>query len=188
MTLKACKSDPVYDAPRVAKLLGLQFSEDELEGPGLPPPALEGFVTFVDPGWSIVRLREAVTGKGQIFNAQSWYNTQEDFAKLEEQPRYRQLRMEAVTDSFDKTFANQQKLLLPDEEVPLGRVVIMGMVLHFISTGERLFPTSYVRCKDKDSDGYRVYVGDFDDAGLHVHSGWVGHPSSFIGLAGVRKF
>jgi hypothetical protein len=186
MTLKACKSDPVYDARRVAELLGLQFSEEELNAFGTLPESLEDFVTFFDPGWSLLRLRETVAGKGTIFYPQSWYNTQ-DFVTLEGPPRYRQLRMEAMKDSFDKTFADQQKLLLPDEEVPLTRVVVMGMVLHFLVAKERLFPTSYVRCQDKASGGDRVSVGHFDGAGLHVHSDWDDNPDSSIGLASARK-
>ena len=185
-TITQLTDGPAYDAGHVSKLLGIGYTAEELASFGTPPRSLPDRVTFFDPGWSIVRLREAVTGKGQIFYAQSWYNTQ-DFATLEDQPRYRQLRMEAVKDSFSKIFADQQKLLLPDEEVPLARVVVMGMVIHFLSTGERLFPTSYVRCQDQGSDGSRVYVGRFAGAGLRVGGPWDDDPYSDIGLASARK-
>jgi hypothetical protein len=69
--------------------------------------AREGYVTFFDPGWSIVSLRFAVSGKG-IFYPQNWH-ANEPFAKLEG-PRYRQLQMTAVSDSFGKTFAEQTAL------------------------------------------------------------------------------
>jgi hypothetical protein len=176
----------VYDASRVAELSGITYSPEEIAGFGLPPPTLDGFVTFFDSGWPLLRLRNAVATKGKIFYPQRWYDTQE-FAEVKEKPRYRQIRMAAVKDSFNKTFADQQTLLPPDEEVPLARQVIMGTVLHFLATGERLFVASYVRCRDKGSDSIRVGIGFFDGAGLFVGSVWDGSPDSYVGLASARK-
>ena len=165
---------PVYDVRTVEKLLNFQYSVAEFDSIGKPPDALPGFVTFFDPGWSLQQLRASVADKGHIFYPQTWYDN-EPFAKLEEPPRYRQLRMDAVKGSFGRTFAEQRAVLSGDEEVPLARVVIMAMVIYFLATGERLFPTYYVRCRDLASDGNRVYVGNFDR-------------DSDIGLASSRKF
>ncbi len=171
----------VHDAPTVSRILGLPF---ESKGPA---PAAIGFVTFYDPGWSILYLRHFVVKKRSKFSPQTWYDD-EPFAKLAELPGYRQLRMTPVPGSFGKTFAEQRALLRADEEIPSARAVVMGMVLHFLTTHERLFPNHWVRCSDKDSDGDRVYVGGFDRDGLSVSSDWDDYRDSGIGLASSRKF
>jgi hypothetical protein len=178
----------VYDALRVTQLVSLPSSEEERKAIGKPPDPQKGFLTFFDPGWSILDLRTAVAGKEvPVFYKQDWYDNQ-DFALKTEPPRWRQIRMEAVPNSFSKSFDAQQKLLAKDEEVALARVVILGMVLHFLATGERLFPTYWVRCLDKSADGDRVYVGDFVGIGLGVYRVWRAVPVSDIGLACARKF
>jgi len=48
-----------------------------------PLAELDGFVTFFDPGWSILHLREAVGAKGMSFYPQNWYDN-EPFAKTRE--------------------------------------------------------------------------------------------------------
>jgi hypothetical protein len=178
---------PIHDAVLAAALLGIQYTAEDLAAFGAPPPPAPGSLTFFDPGWSILRLRDAVANKGTIFYQQSWYDTQ-DFATMEEQSRYRQLRVEAVEGSFSKTFADQQGLLPSDEEVPPARVVIMGMVLHFLATGQRLFPGYWVRCQDQSSDGYRVWVGHFHRSGLGVFRDPDENRSADLGLAAARNF
>ena len=181
-------SAPVYDAARVAALLGIEYSAKQFAAFGPPPDPLEGFITFFDPGWSILRLREAVAGKGStIFFPQSWYDT-EPFAQLEDKARYRQVLSEPLSASFRKTFAEQQTLLANDEEVPLARVVGVGVVAHFLATGRRLFADCYVRTGDRFSDGYRVLVGYFDRDGLDVYDAcWGGSRHDNVWLAVSRK-
>jgi len=180
---------PVYDVRTVEKLLNFQYSVAEFDSIGKPPDALPGFVTFFDPGWSIAQLRKEVADRATIFYPQDWYNNL-SFAKLEEPSRYRQLQMDAVKDSFGRNFAEQQSLLSPDDEIPTARVVVMGMVIHFLATGERLFPNCCVRCADETSSDYRyrVLVGYFDRGGLDVHSCWDDGRDSGVGLASSRKF
>ena len=67
---------PLYDAKTVASLLGIQYSEQELTGFGPSPDALPGYITFFDPGLSLLHLRETVCGKGIIFYPQDWYENQ----------------------------------------------------------------------------------------------------------------
>jgi hypothetical protein len=173
---------PSYAAGRV-----IRFLELAIQPCGLQPKPLPGFVTFYDPGWSIVRLRSVDTKKGTIFYPQTWYDN-EPFATFEEPARYRQLRMAAVPDSFDKNFKEQQALLPADEEVPSARVVVMGMVIHFLATDERLFPNVWVRCIDNDSDGLRIYVDPFRPDGLRIYGGWHVSRGGDLGLASSRKF
>jgi hypothetical protein len=187
-------SAPVYDGAAVARLYALFFRVEEfvelsvqqLSSYGSPPPGLNGYVTFFDPGCSLLTLRKVIRGVG-IIRSQDWYEY-EPFAMLEEQPRYRQLQMEAVKDSFRKTFAEQQALVPPDADIPRARVVVMAMAVHCLASGERLFFDYCVRCQDKDSGGDSVCVGDFDRDGLRVSGRWDDRRDSGIGLASCRKF
>ena len=178
---------PVYDAQTVGSLLGITYTEDELAGFGPPPDPLPGFVTLFDPGWSVIRLRKAVSAQGQVFFPQDWYD-REPFAALEAAPRYRQVRATPVPDSLRKTFDEQLTLLPGGEEVPPARVVVAALVTHFLATGERLLPDVWVRCADKTSRGSRVVVGIFDSVGLGVYVDWGGLRSGSGGLASARKF
>ena len=96
--------------------------------------------------------------------------------------------MEAVKDSFGKTFAEQQALLLADEEVPMARTVVMGMVVHYLATGQRLYPNCWVRCRDTATSVYRVGVGGFHSGGFGVGGYWDGDRPDYLGLAASRKF
>jgi hypothetical protein len=174
---------PVYDVQQVNQILS--YPAEQFAKFGKPPDARPGFVTFFDPGWSILRLRQLVADKG-IFYPQYWYDN-ELFVKLEAPSRFRQLRIEAVTDSFGQTFAEQQAIVPPDMEIPSARVVVTAIVIHFLATGERLFPTYDVRCADQLSDGSRVSVGDFD-SGFAVRSCWDDRRYDLLGLASSRKF
>ncbi len=177
---------PVYDAAAVATLLAVEFTPEQLAGFGPPPEPVPGFVTFLDPGWSIVALRAAVEGKGRVFYPQVWYNAQ-PFAQAEDSPRYRQVRMEPLPDSTRKTFDEQVALTPADEEVLTARAVVAALVIHFLGTGERLLLGFWVRCADKTSAGSRVDVGHFDSLGLYVLVGWDGHRVVNVGSASARK-
>jgi hypothetical protein len=184
-------SAPFYDALHVARVFGFDNPEVTLKtfySTDPSPKPVASFITFFDPGWSIVHLRATIANKRTIFYPQTWYDN-EPFAKIEELPRYRQLRMRAIKDSFGKSFDEQHALLLPnDEEVPEARVVMMGMVIHFLATGERLFPTHCIRCIDKISAGGHVVVGNFVSDGFHVNRFWDDNRVSFLGLAPAQKF
>jgi hypothetical protein len=185
MTEATSQTAPVYDANAVAHLINVRFGNAELANFGNLPLAINGFITFFDPGLSIVELRARVDSK--LFYPQDWYNS-EPFAKLEGPPCYRQVRMQAVKNSFGKTFVEQQALVAPDEEIPTARVVLMGMAIHFLATVDRHFPADYVRCVDWDSDGGRVGVGGFGSGGFFVGSGLDDDRNGLLGLASSRKF
>lgn len=163
-----------YTPLAVARLFGFTTSE-------VRPKTLPGFVTFFDPGWSISRT--PFPNQSLLPTNKMWSDVE-----LEEQPQYRQLRMTAVPDSFNKTFPEQQTLLPTDEEVPCARVVIVGMVIHFLATGERLFADRVVRCSDISSCGRRLCVGHFDRDGLHFYNSWDNVRDTIISLASSRKF
>ncbi len=145
-----------------------------------------GVYRFFDPGIPLVTLRNLpVVRKKKLIYAQDWYDRY-DWAKREDVPQERTLRI-PVEGSFNKTFADQEKLLAADEEVASTRSVVTLLVINALSTGERLLADRYVRCIDKDSDGNRVVVGDFDANGLYVNDLWVDYCLPYIGVAAARK-
>jgi hypothetical protein len=179
---------PFHAAATVARLLGITYTETDFADFPNQPPSIDGYVTFWDPGWSILRLRAAIArGGSKAFSHQTWYDIEAVFARLEEAPRYRQLRMEAVPESFGKTFPEQQALVPPGEEIPTARVVLMGMVIHFLASRKHLFPHSYVRCIDQTADSDRVGVGDFDSRGFLVGRYSDDSHYAYLGLASSRR-
>ncbi len=177
-------SAPLYDARCVGKLLGISFTEEEIAAFGPPPEPREGFVTFFDPGWSVLHLRNA-TRNDRVLCWQEWYNA-EEFATAEEAPRYRQVRLGEVPGSLRRTFAEQRALLGEEEEVPRARVVLTCVAVHFLATGERLFRYVWVRCADESSVD-RVTIGGFSMGGLTISDDEDGEHLYDLGLASSRK-
>lgn len=180
---------PVYDAVTVAKILGIQYSEEELKSFGDPPRALLGHVTFFDPGLSILQLRDAVRNKGNIFQMEEQEFLGEVlFTNITDAPRYVQLRMHAAPNSSEKTLEEQKLCLLPDEEIPHVRQVATGMVIHFLKSGERLYETWWLRCVDKISYNRGTAIGVFDHHGLMISAGrWDDMRRVGFGLATIKK-
>lgn len=87
-----------------------------------------------------------------------------------------------------QTWDVQQSLLAENEETPSTQVMVYTMIGYLRATGERLFENFYVRCSDLCSDGTRVLVSNFPDAGgLDIYDFWGNARFSYIGLAVARK-
>ena len=142
---------PTYDAAAVSSFFGLQYPKQGLRQFITPPIPLPGFLTFFDPGWTLLRLRRFGRKKGIPF-PQKWYE-HEPFAKVHARPCYRHLRVAPVSGSLGKTFTFQQDGLLAGEVIPRVRVVITAMLVHFLATGERLYRPEKVRCIDTTAAG-----------------------------------
>jgi hypothetical protein len=168
-----------YDKEHVRSLLHRQVGENDM--------LHDSYLRFFDPGDSIVHLRDAMNDRGQIFYPQDWYDNQ-PFAQKADTPQERCLLMAPIEGSLCKTWEEQQTLLSNDEEVPTARIVVMGMVIHFLATGQRLFERCYVRTTDVGAEGTRVLVGRFDAVGLGVSSDWDGRRGDGLGVATLRKF
>jgi hypothetical protein len=169
--------------PRTAQLILLAntpFSESVLEA------CKDTHILAAVFPLSLLDIREACKGQGLFYN-QEWYNKQA-FAKEKGEVGWQLIRKTPVSDSTSKTWAEQNKLLGKDDEVPSARALIYTMIGHFKATGERLFEKIWVRCSDLDSGGTRVVVGDFDARGLYVDSDWDDYRDDDLGLASARKF
>lgn len=177
---------PVHAIEAVCSRLGIAHTPENLAGAGPPPQPLLRYLTFFDPGWSIVKLRSWFHAAGPLFSPQSWY-VNEPFAHVDESPRYRQIGMEPLPFSGSKAFDEQLFLLPPDVEPCRARVAVAGLVIHFLETGERLFPAEVARCVDQSCEGDRVYVGNFGAEGLHVGGGWDFRRYRALGLFVSRK-
>lgn len=176
---------PTYDAAAISSLLNLGYSKRALRRFGIPPGPVPGFLTFFDPGWSLLRLRRYGWRNGIPF-PQEWYD-HEPFAKVQARPRYRHLRLAPVPESLGKTFTFQQDCLLAGEVVPRARVVITAMVVHFLATGERLYRPQKVRCVDTTAAGSRIDVAFYDPGGVAVDHHLDSSRFSYVGLTAEWK-
>jgi hypothetical protein len=135
---------------------------------------------------SILEIRDKVERKLFCSHEDAWYNKQV-FAKDHGEARWQLVRKTLVSNSTSKTWAEQQALLIKNEEVPTAQVMTYTIIGHFLATHERLFEKIYVRTSDVDSDGLRVDVGFFDSDGLNVDIYWDDNRDDDLGMASARK-
>ncbi len=136
---------------------------------------------------SILDVRGKVDSKLFCSHGDAWYNKQV-FAKEKGEISWQLVKKTPVENSVSKTWNEQQALLSKDEEMPSARIVVYTTIGHFLVTNEWLFKNIYVRCSDLDSDGHRVYVGNFDSGRLYIDSVWDDYRDDNLGLASSRKF
>ena len=101
---------------------------------------------------------------------------------------------DVLPESRSKRYEEQRKLVEEHAglgyEVPGALEAAVVMLLHHARSGERLYsdnPWTYMRCRDKDTDGYPVDVGGFSSGGLLVSNYDYGLIDD-VGVAGLRKF
>jgi hypothetical protein len=141
-----------------------------------------GFSHFYDPGLSLITLRDLpIVRKEKLMYVLDWYEGC-NWAKCEDAPQERAVRL-PVESSFGKTFADQQKLLLPGEEVASVRVVATFLVMNALAKSLRLLSNCYVRCIDRDQGVNHVIIGDFGSDGFTLSGCRDGHRSDSLGLA-----
>ena len=172
---------PVYDLAAIVSLLRPFRLGDELAAFGAPPSGVPGFLTFFDPGWSLLTLRAAVGSYQRIFRPQP--APPRRLLEATAAPAYRRVRMDALPESSCKAFGEQSGLLGPGEGVPTTRTLVLGILLHFLATGERLFLDGWVRTADVTGPGRHACVGDFLEDGLVLFDELDGGCSPDVGLA-----
>lgn len=154
------KHEPRILSPQeVHELLGVH-------GPYDPPPAplpLPGYVTFWDPGVSLLDIRRKHRA---LFYPADWYDGAA-FAKLTDSWKWRQVRVNPVEPG--RPFGAQLAKVSKGDEIVLARELVCYLVLHARATGERI-EMPRVRCRDVLPSGRRVIVGPFCDLGLDLGS------------------
>lgn len=73
-------------------------------------------------------------------------------------------------------------------EPPETLEVATAILTHYIETGNRLYETTYTRCKELVSNDWPVIIGGFSDSGLKIDDDlyWVDNPS--LGMTGYAKW
>lgn len=161
----------------------IPWSEDELEQCKNTHLLVAGYpLSILD-----VRAKAPRNPKTFYRYEDGWYNNQRFATEERVSPRWYFIRKTPVDHSASKTWNEQQKLILSHEEVPRACELVYAIVLYYLVTGERLFPSIYVRTADIDSDGDRVSVGYFGADGLYVSSHWDDSRYISIGLLSARK-
>jgi hypothetical protein len=143
------------DPKKVHELLGLH-------GPYEPPPPpvpTKGYLTWWDPGISI---RELVRRHRALFYLK---DHDDAYAKQTDSWKWRQIRLTPIEPGL--TFAEQAKKLKTGDEPAAARELVTFLVLHFLTTGERLEMDRW-RCKDVFPSGRRAIVGPFSPLGLDI--------------------
>jgi hypothetical protein len=140
---------------------------------------------------TINRFREMFpsTGQSRFYSYEdAWYDKEKFATKETPELRWYLIRKTVTEESRSKNYQEQEKLLKENEERERAVVYVYGIFLMFKARNERLFETDYAWCTDLDSDGYRVFVGDFGSEGLYVHYYWDDYYARHLGLAPARKF
>ncbi|WP_439628577.1 hypothetical protein [Gemmata sp.] len=152
-----------------------------LPGPYEPPPApisLVGYATFWDCGISIERLRE----KHRSLFYPTDFLDKARFAKDTDSWKWRQIRLTPIEPG--KPFAEQQKKLTNADKPAAARELVTFLVLHFLTTGERLEIDRW-RCLDVLPSKKRVIAGPFSDLGMDIGTVSDDWESPNIGLAAI---
>ena len=100
---------------------------------------------------------------------------------------------DVLPNSRNKTFSEQQALIQGPYVVPGALEAATAILMHHAKGGEKLYPmnpTTYTRCQEMLSTGYRVVVGSFGSSGLGVLDDYdvAFRVDDGGGLGGVRKF
>jgi len=117
---------------------------------------------------SILEIRGRVDRKlfyyGFLSYEGDWYNGR-SFARDRGEISWQLVRRTPIPNSTNKTYNEQLTLLTKDEEVPTARVMVYATIGHLLSTGEWLFPDSFLRVRCSDIallDSERVLIGRSD--------------------------
>jgi hypothetical protein len=132
---------------------------------------------------SIMDIRAVVPDA--FYFKKAWY-AEESFARRKVKTAWHLIRREPVAGSTSKAWAEQQAVFSDDEDTPRMCEMVLAVILHYLDTGERLFPAVYVRTRDFASDRRQAGLGRFGAGGLRIRS-WGDYPDYYIGVAGAAK-
>ena len=78
---------------------------------------------------------------------------------------------------------DKPKALQEIEKMENAVVYLFGLFLHFLATGEKLYPYDYILCNDLAADGRRVRIGYFEYLQVYVGTTQPGMYSRILALA-----
>ncbi len=186
-------------ADEIATARGLTYTEDQLIKLGCRLPDQATLEALRDGGMMLVAgppksmsLIDVRAVKADFFFSKEggWYSEKtQKFARNDKaEPVWIALCKEPVADSLSKNWSEQSELIVEPMTVPNAAEVIWVLTTYKAVRGVYLLPNLYVRTSDLDSDGGRVYVGNFDSDGLVVSHCWSDHRNFQVGVSASRKF
>jgi len=174
----AFNSKIMFDAKTVGELLHTPFTEEELAAFGKPPAPIDGYLTYFDPGLSVMQLRRDVLGDKKRHGY-----TDEEYAWEEGMPGYRQLHVSAMAQQLG---VGWNDVVVPEgDEVPGIRTVATAQTICYLAKNP-LLPSGMFRCAEAGDGWHAIISGTTkDDFGIG------GNPddstSSIIGTAFIKK-
>jgi hypothetical protein len=135
-------------------------------------------------GWSLQGLRdEPMLRMCNIMWEQDWYNDHAWSNEILPDGIYR-LRV-PVPGSNRKTFAEQQAMLSPGEQVAPVVLVATALLVHYAETGEDLLKNDWTRCKEETADGGCVALS-WREGRLRVYDCWDDNRYDGVWLSSLR--
>ena len=191
--------DDYITPEEMAEAYGFSYTDEQLEhfADTLPDTQTilwlraNGYMLIAGPSteMNLLRVRDL---DNQLFYSKSegWYaKDKEKFAKTDvvKADEWLAIRKEAVPNSFDKTWKEQQGLITEVEHVPNAPEVSYAVTAYYKVRGIYLLRGKYVRTSSVDAGGGRVCVGLFVEGGLYVGHYWDDGRSSDVGVSSARK-
>ncbi|HVY54835.1 MAG TPA: hypothetical protein VHC46_03675 [Thermodesulfobacteriota bacterium] len=177
---------------------GIVYTDEQITALAESLPSEEVLTWCKENGYAVIPAPPTALSTLDIREIQSahfysksggWYaEDKETFAREDKTSSgWMAIKKTPVSNSTNKTWKEQTKLLSKVEIVPNAAEMSWFITTYFEVRGVRLFEDVYVRTSSLDSDGLRVRVGRFDSGGLGVdHWSGDGHDGS-IGVSAARK-
>jgi hypothetical protein len=142
---------------------------------------------FFDPGMSLSNLQVLPTVvDGKLIHWDSRYESC-TWAHKNCSPQERTIRL-ILKEAFHKTFLDQKRLLIFNEDVAPARLVVTFLVINALATNTYLLPNRLVRCIDEIGPDSRVCVGNFKhNSGLQLHDYQNHGGFEHVGVAFTQK-
>lgn len=128
-----------------------------------------GYMLVAGPNRPMSLLEIRSLKKEYFYRKEGGWYAEQKFAEIDKaDTRWIMHRKEAVPKSTLKNSSKEQALLSDVEITPNAAEVVWCVTTYKAVRNVYLLPNVFVRTSSLDSDGYRVYVGDFGPDGLYV--------------------
>jgi hypothetical protein len=88
-----------------------------------------------------------------------------------------------IPQSWMLSYPDQKKRMPEGYQVPTVLQAVTSIIMHFVDTGNRLYPYTYTNCQEIHGRGYHLSVGEYSADGLIVYSKY---PSKNVGVSAVK--
>jgi len=192
--------DDYITPEEVATAYGVSYTEEQIGHFADTLPSLERITWYkannfmLVPGFirdlNLLQVRE-LDNKVFYSKTEGWYAKDKEKFATDDKVKageWLAIRKEAVPNSFNKTWAEQQDLITEVEHVPNAPEVSYAVTAYFKVRGIYLLRGKYVRTSSVSADGDHVNLGYLDEDGLYVHNRyWDGYRHDGFGVASARK-